>query len=79
MNARTRWGLTFSGGTSTGRSSQDECATTVLIDSPDPRNCHDVDPFQTTLRGLASYTIPKIDVLVSGTVRSQPGVERTAT
>jgi hypothetical protein len=78
LNARTRWGLTFSGGTSTGRSVQDRCATTVLIDSPDPRNCRDVDPFQTTLRGLASYTIPKIDVLVSGTVRSQPELERIA-
>jgi hypothetical protein len=50
----------------------------VLIDSPDPRNCHDADPFQTTLRGLASYTIPRIGVLVSGTVRSQPQVERIA-
>ena len=79
LNARTRWGLTFSGGTSTGRSVQDDCATTVLIDSPDPRNCRDVDPFQTTLRGLASYTIPKVDVLVSGTLRSQPEVERSAT
>jgi hypothetical protein len=79
LNARTRWGLVFSGGTSTGRSVMDDCATTVLIDSPDPRNCRDVDPFQTTFRGLASYTVPKIDVLVSGTVRSQPEVERTAT
>jgi len=78
FNARTRFGLTFSGGTSTGRSVQDDCATTVLIDSPDPRDCRDVDPFQTTLRGLASYTIPRIDVLVSGTVRSQPEVARTA-
>jgi hypothetical protein len=78
LNARTRFGLTFSGGTSTGRSVQDDCATTVKIDSPDPRNCRDVDPFQTTFRGLASYTIPKIDVLVSGTVRSQPEVERVA-
>jgi hypothetical protein len=78
LNARTRWGLTFSGGTSTGRSVQDDCATAGLIDSPDLRGCRDVDPFQTTLRGLASYTIPKIDVLVSGTVRSQPEVERTA-
>ena len=79
LNARTRWGLTFSGGTSTGRSVQNECATVVLIDSPDPRNCSDVDPFQTTLRGFASYTIPKIDVIMSGTVRSQPEVERVAT
>jgi hypothetical protein len=79
LNARTRWGLVFSGGTSTGRSVTDDCETQVRIDSPDPRNCRDVDPFQTTFRGLASYTIPKIDVLVSGTVRSQPEVARTAT
>jgi hypothetical protein len=83
LNARTRWGLTFSGGTSTGRSVQDQCETVMLIEPQigtvlDPRNCHDADPFQTTLRGLASYTIPKIDVLVSGTVRSQPEVDRDA-
>jgi hypothetical protein len=78
LNARTRWGLVFSGGTSTGRSVTDDCETQVRIDSPDPRNCRDVDPFQTTFRGLASYTIPKIDVLVSGTLRSQPEVERVA-
>ena len=74
LNARTRWGMTFSGGTSTGRSVTDNCESSVKIDSPDPRNCHNAFPFQTTLRGLASYTIPKIDVLVSGTVRSQPEV-----
>ena len=79
LNARTRWGLTFSGGTSTGRSVTDDCQTRVKIDSPDPRNCRDVDPFQTTFRGLASYTIPWVDVRVSGTVRSQPEIARTAT
>jgi hypothetical protein len=45
----------------------------------DLRNCRDADPFQTTLRGLASYTLPKVDVLVSATVRSQPPLERIAT
>ena len=50
----------------------------MKLGSPDPRNCRDVDPFQTTFRGLASYTIPWIDVRVSGTVRSQPEVERSA-
>jgi hypothetical protein len=83
LNARTQWGLTFSGGTSTGRSVQDFCASEPNFghgagEAPDLRNCRDVEPFQTTLRGLASYTIPKIDVLVSGTVRSQPTVERAA-
>ena len=45
----------------------------------DLRNCHDANPFQTTIRGLASYTVPKIDVLISGTVRSQPPLELAAT
>ena len=31
-----------------------------------------------TVRGLASYTVPWVDVLVSGTVRSQPALERSA-
>ena len=52
---------------------------TNLATIKDLRNCRDVDPFQTTVRGLASYTIPKIDVLVAGTVRSQPALERVAT
>jgi hypothetical protein len=37
-----------------------------------------VDPFQTTLRGLATYVVPKIDVLVSATMRSQPGQQLVA-
>jgi hypothetical protein len=45
----------------------------------DVRNCRRDDPFQTTVRGLASYTVPKVDVLISGTVRSQPALERVAT
>jgi hypothetical protein len=75
FNARLRQGLTLQLGTSTGREVEDTCATVVFIDSPDPRNCRDVDVWETTIRGLASYTIPKIDVLVSGTLRSQPRME----
>ena len=78
LNARLRNGLTFQAGTSTGREVVDDCATSTRIDSPDPRNCRDVDPFQTTLRGLASYTVPKVDVLVSATLRSQPPLALSA-
>jgi hypothetical protein len=82
LNARLRQGLTLQLGTQTGRAVADNCATAAVIDGganiKDLRNCRDVDPFQTTVRGLASYTIPKVDVLVSGTVRSQPPLERTA-
>jgi hypothetical protein len=75
VNARTRQGLTLQGGTTTGRAITDTCATVIFIDSPDPRNCRSVDPIETTFRGLASYTVPKIGILVSGTVRSQPALQ----
>ena len=85
VNARLRGGLTTQIGTTTGRALVDTCAIatstttstadTGAIDGPDPRGCHNVEPWQTTVRGLASYTIPKIDVLVSATVRSQPEMQ----
>jgi hypothetical protein len=70
LNARLRNGLTFQGGTSTGRGVRDTCETVVKIDSPDPRGCHVTEPFMTSLRGLAAYTVPKVDVLVSAQFRS---------
>jgi Carboxypeptidase regulatory-like domain/TonB-dependent Receptor Plug Domain len=91
FNARLRQGLTLQIGTSTGREIEDTCALDAAIDPLAPgvgsaslntknlHGCRDVEPWLTTLRGLASYTIPKIDVLVSGTFRSQPGAERVAT
>ena len=80
LNARLRNGLFLQIGTTSGREVEDYCATEARIghatgDAPDVRNCRQVDPWQTTLRGLSSYTIPKIDVLVSGTFRSQPPFE----
>jgi carboxypeptidase family protein len=71
-SARTGHGLTLQIGTNTGRKVDDTCATVVKIDSPDPRDCRLTPPYQTTVRGLASYTIPRVDVLVSTAIRSQP-------
>jgi hypothetical protein len=87
VNARLRQGLTLQVGTSTGGAVSDTCSTVAAYNNvngagveagPDPRGCRNVDPWQTTARGLASYTIPKIDVLISGTVRSQPPLQLTA-
>jgi len=78
VNARMR-GVVLQAGTTTGRSYVDTCATALKIDSPDPRNCLDVDPVETTLRGLASYTVPRVDIRVSATMRSQPRLPLTAT
>jgi hypothetical protein len=92
LNARLKQGLTLQMGSTTGRSIVDACATggftqsstatlptAAQVDSPDLRSCRAADPFQTTVRGLAAYTIPKIGVLVSVTARSQPVQARTAT
>ncbi|HXH25348.1 MAG TPA: hypothetical protein VNI78_08875 [Vicinamibacterales bacterium] len=79
VNARLRQGLTFQVGTNTGRRLDDTCATSVKIDSPDPRNCRQTPPYRTTVRGLASYTTPRVDVLVSAALRSQPPLPLTAT
>src|SRR5439155_16377280 len=67
LNARMR-NLTTSIGTSTGRAVVDTCATATKYNQvnsatnvslgPDPRGCHSVDPFQTQVRGLATYIIP---------------------
>jgi hypothetical protein len=35
--------------------------------------CHTQEPFLTQVKGLAAYTIPRIDVLVSATYRNNPG------
>ena len=70
VNARLRNGLTFQGGTSTGRGVRDTCDTVVKIDSPDPRGCHVTEPVMTSFRGATYYTVPKIDVLISAQIRN---------
>jgi len=87
VNARLRSGLTAQVGTTTGRAKVNTCAVDGLynqvgaaaITGPNTRGCNNVEPWMTTLRGLASYTIPKIDVLVSAVLRSQAASEVTAT
>jgi hypothetical protein len=86
VNARLRGGLTAQVGTSTGRAKVDTCAVDVLynqvgaaaITGPNPRGCYNAEPWMTNVRGLASYTVPKIDVLVSTVIRSQTASEITA-
>jgi hypothetical protein len=87
VNARLRGGLTAQVGTTTGRAVVNTCETATrynqiqgaTVTGPNPRGCNNVEPWMTTLRGLASYTIPKVDVLVSATLRSQHPEDITAT
>jgi hypothetical protein len=80
VNARLRNGLFLSMGTQTGRRIDDRCHIIGNYGaSPDLRDCREIDPWETTIRGLGSYTIPKVDVLVSATIRSQPPLQIAAT
>ena len=58
-------------GTSTGRVQRDTCF--ARLDAPDVRGregseylagCRTITPFQTIVKGSASYTVPWVDVLV---------------
>jgi hypothetical protein len=80
LNARLREGITLQAGTSTGRGVVDTCAlanalpeTLVVLGVNQPlSSCHVDEPWATSFRGLAAYTVPKIDVLVSANIRSVP-------
>jgi hypothetical protein len=86
LSARAKSGLTLSAGVNSGKTVNDLCDLRAAIPeltnafvSPNNPNCH-VDPgFVTKVTGLASYTIPKIDVLIAGTVRSDQGAPLRAT
>jgi hypothetical protein len=72
--ARLPFGLNVQGGTSTGRGVRDTCTVTralpELLGSARVDSCDVTEKLTTTFRGLASYTVPKVDVLVSASMRS---------
>ena len=94
VSARLRNGLTLRGGTSTGRRLSDACAlkaampeqganangsnTGIAGDSLVNPYCRVVEPYMTRVSGLVSYTIPRVDVQVSGTWRNNPGASLSA-
>ncbi len=75
--ARLRNGLQLQGGTTTGRGVVNTCALyaalpEAIIGNQPISSCDITEPFLTTFRALASYVVPKIDVLVSANIRSVP-------
>ena len=80
LTARVRQGLTFQGGTSTGRLTTNTCEIRPQLPESATLNpyCSVVPPFLTQFKGLASYAIPRIDVQVSGTMQSIPGANLQA-
>ena len=93
VNARTQDGLTLQGGVSVGQTVSDACdvraqlpelAVTIgaglqgsSVSQTSPY-CHVATGFLTQFRGLATYTIPKILVQVSGVLQSKPGPQLSA-
>jgi hypothetical protein len=83
FNVRAARGVTFQGGTSTGKVKNDFCdirnavpeATvgfgTSLTLFP---YCDQESPWQTSFRGLVTYTIPRIDVNVSTVFQDKPNI-----
>ena len=75
FNVRSVKGVTFSGGTSTGKVENDWCDIRNAV----PENgtfatnpyCHVSSPFQTSFNGQASYIVPRADVLVSTVYRDR--------
>ena len=72
--ARLPFGLNVQGGTSTGRGVRNSCNVTralpELLGSARVDSCDVTENWATSFRGLASYTLPKVDVLVSASMRS---------
>jgi hypothetical protein len=82
-------GLLIQGGTSTGRTVTDNCEILAKIPEPGESRatsglitfgavqpleyCHSATNWLTQVKLLGSYTIPRIDVRLSGTLQSLPG------
>jgi hypothetical protein len=77
VNARGR-NFTVQGGTSTGRTMSDTCEIRAVVPEStllDP-NCRPDLPFLTYVKGIATYTVPRLDVQVSATFQNNPGVQQ---
>jgi hypothetical protein len=76
FNLRNARGITFSGGTSTGKVVNDWCEIRAAVPEQYLLNpyCHTESPWLTSLRFLATYTIPRVDVLVSSVFQDKPNI-----
>ena len=81
VSARPRSGLTFQGGFNTGATRTNYCDVRAaapeytVLGAQNPANpwCNTSTGWVTRYTGLGTYTVPKVDVLVSGTFRSDKG------
>ena len=65
LNARPSSGVLLQGGVSTGRTSSDNCDILAALPEIAPVGrpyCHVTEKFQTQVKILGSYTLPRVDV-----------------
>jgi hypothetical protein len=90
VSARISSGLQFQAGINSGKTVQDNCAvrakvpelttgagTSPVVGVGNPY-CHSDPGFITKMTALGAYTVPKVDVLFSGTFRSDQGAPLAA-
>src|SRR5207249_1092395 len=78
LNARPRQGTLLQGGLTTQRRSTNSCAVVAKLNNPSQLYCDVPGVYLTQAKFLAAYTIPHIDVQLSGNVQSLPGPEISA-
>ena len=80
LNARTRNGITFQGGINSGKTVTHVCDVRAHLPELALTNpyCHVDSGMVTRVTGFGSYVIPRIDVLLSGTFRSDQGAQLAA-
>jgi Carboxypeptidase regulatory-like domain len=88
VNARVSAGLTLQGGFTSGAGTRDFCDVAAAVPEIYTQGgswllnqqrdaCNVEEPWLWNWRGLVSYTVPKIDVQVSGIMRSQANITAT--
>jgi hypothetical protein len=79
LNVRPQNGLFFQGGVSSGRTLMDNCEVVrqlpETLGSQPLAYCRRESPYLTQVKGLAGYTIPRVDVQVTATFQNIPGQE----
>src|SRR5687768_5198535 len=94
VNARLQNGFMAQGGFGTGRQVTDDCdimnaapeiaqvlfnPSRVFVFGTRPlERCEQNNGWRTSIQGLAAYTIPRIDVQISGTFQNLPGLQLAA-
>ena len=84
LSLRLGQGAVLQGGTSTGRTSLDVCDLRAQLPEltvgapyvvgPTSPDCNIPGKFQTQVKFLGTYAVPKVDVQIAATYRSLPGV-----